>query len=234
MATAAHAIARRTLADLNETFRSTTETSDFEITIEYRVGRYALRISRDGYGSRGNGGKLLHLVIAHVITAIKPDYNWQAYCGEVVTRGRSETAERYVEQNARGVGAFESDGDHALDTVAINCNNCSARIFGETPEPRAKVEAREREARAAVKAANPPPTCPHCGDRRPRTKQTALEAVLCSNCLELVKTIAEHETGEFWQYCKPEERAEPWRVQRSIEMLDEAMTRFERREGKYL
>ena len=161
---------RRTLADLNASFRSSSETSDFVLTTEYRVGRYGLRVSRDGYGSRGVGGKLRHLVGVTVITEIKADYNWQPYCAEMVSgyRGtpeqRQERRERQVanhgtyshhcrqpkvgdivyarqqcvDQNAVGKGAYEPSD---ADTDAIGCSNCLVRIFGETVEPRAKVEA---------------------------------------------------------------------------------------------
>ena len=222
---------RRTLADLNASFRSSSETSDFVLTTEYRVGRYGLRVSRDGYGSRGVGGKLRHLMVATVITEIKPDYNWQPYCAEMVSgyRGtpeqRQERRERQiashgtyshycrqpkvgevvyarqqcVDQNAVGKGAYEPSD---ADTNVIDCNNCAVRVFGEVPQPRAKVEAAAREARAAVKAKNPPPVCFHCGDRRPKTRATdAGEKLLCSSCKDSYETIWFVETtGYTCQY----------------------------------
>jgi hypothetical protein len=252
---------RQTLADLNLTFRSSHENSDFVLVTEYRVGRYGLRISRDGYSSRGLGGKLKHLVVATVIREIKPDYNWRAYCADQVSRGRNESSEKYearktrqveshgqhghfcrqpqvgdvvgcrqvcVGQNAIGRGAF--DGEIA-DTTLINCSNCLVRFFHEEVEPRAKVEAREKAERAAAKAKNPPPTCPHCGDVRPRTKATERgERPLCSWCKDATDRVATYtksaETG-LSQFGFEMNR------DRAIQLRDEAQAELDRREGKY-
>jgi hypothetical protein len=223
--------ARRPLESFNAE-RPISETADFVIATEYRVGRYGLQISRDGYGSRGTGGKLIHLVRVAVISEIKDGYNWQTYCLQSARTSRWNTrdqaaaardkqiashgqpwhscrqpkvgdllwiAPQCVDQNARGTGAFEAD---EAGTSAIDCNNCLTRIFGETVEPRAKVEAREKAERAAAKAKNMPPVCFHCGDKRPRTKATeAGEKLLCGTCKDLYETIWFVETtGYTCQY----------------------------------
>src|SRR4029453_3183391 len=199
---------RPTLATLNDTFRASRETSDFVLTVEYRVGRYGLQISRDGRRSRGQGGKLLHLMVATVIAAIKPDYDWRPYCAESAYVGR--TAPRAQAQMARD-RQIADHGTHGhrcrqpkvgdvlvarqvcvdrnavglgaydpsqADPAAIDCNNCARRQFGENPELRARVEAAAKLERAAAKAADPTPTCFWCGDRRPRTTATAKGEVL--------------------------------------------------------
>jgi hypothetical protein len=100
-----------------------------------------------------------------------------------------------VDQNAVGKGAFEPS---VADTNVIDCSNCLVRIFGETVEPRAKIEAREKAERAAVKAKNPPPVCFHCGDARPRTKATeAGEKLPCGFCKEQFETIFSVETTGY-------------------------------------
>jgi hypothetical protein len=262
-------MSRRSLAALNVDFRSTRETSDFVIDVEYRVGKYGLRISRDGYNSRGFGGKLRHVVIVHAIREIKPDYNWQSYCRESCNRGRNEPQDKYdlrlsrhlsdhmaghpwhfcrqpkvgdviacrqvcVDQNAVGRGAFDATGPAALDTNAVDCNNCAVRFFHETPEPRAKIEAVEKAARAEERARKPaPPTCPHCGDRRQRTKATDRgERVMCSTCKDLADRASRYsKTAETGQ----DEYGIDWSNRRdhARRLADEAQTELDRREGRY-
>lgn len=263
---------RRPLADFNVS-RDTTETSDFVLTSEYRVGRYGLRVSRDGYGSRGNGGQLLHLVRVAFISEIKPGYDWRQACADTVRQVRGETAESYqarvakqiathgqspypgyhycrqpkvgdivwahpqcVDTNAVGKGAYEPS---IADTNLIDCSNCLVRIFGETVEPRAKIEARAKAERAAAKAKNPPPVCFHCGDARPRTKATeAGEQLPCGYCKEQFEIIFWVETtGAYCKYHAEVFAANPSEKQHllavGLEEENKAYDTLIRREGKY-
>ena len=256
---------RRPLADFN-TSRDTTETSDFVLTSEYRVGRYGLQISRDGYGSRGNGGQLLHLVRVAFISEIKAGYDWRLACTQSITARDPERRAalvakqiadhgkpwhhcrqprvgdivwahpQCVDANAVGKGAYTPD---QADTDAISCSNCLVRIFGETVEPRAKVEARAKAERAAAKAKNPPPTCFHCGDVRPRTKATEAGEILpCGRCKEDFETIFWVETtGAYCQYHAECLAADPSREQGllalGLEEENKAYDDLVRREGRY-
>jgi hypothetical protein len=258
---------RRPLADFNVS-REVTSTSDFVLTSEYRVGRYGLRVSRDGYGSRGNGGNLLHLVRVAFISEIKADYDWRQACGDNITardpeRRAALVAKAHadheaklpwhycrqpkvgdivwahpqcVDTNAVGKGAYEPS---IADTNVIDCSNCLVRIFGETVEPRAKVEARAKAERAAAKAKNPPPVCFHCGDARPRTKATeAGEQLPCGRCKEDFETIFWVETtGAYCQYHAETFKSDPDNKQHilklGIEHENQAYDSLVRREGKY-
>ena len=253
---------RPSLADLNLMFRSSREDSNFVIDVEYRVGKYGLRIARTGYASRGFGGKLRHLVVAHVIREVKPGYNWQAFCGEQVRRREAESIERYearkakqieshgkhghycqqpkageviacrqvcVDQNAVGRGAFDGSD---VDTSAIDCSNCAVRFFHETVVPRAKTDAIAKVLRAEAKRANPPPTCPHCGDIRPRTKATERgERPLCSTCNDLKND----QTRYAYAAIHGKDARDGYEIDkgRAAQLRDEAKAKLDRREGRY-
>jgi hypothetical protein len=193
---------RPTLAELNEDFRSTSETSDFDTLTEYRVGKWGVRWSRDGYGSRGTGGDKLHVSVVTVITRVKPDYDWRTYCAESASIApwltREQREQRLAQQveshgkynhycrqpkvgdviNVKPVCRFENvRGTGAwtpeeADTDRVDCLNCRRSFFHEEVDG---VEERRKE-RAAVesrKAAKPlPARCFWCGDIRPKTKAT--------------------------------------------------------------
>lgn len=104
--------ARRSLAELNEGFASSSSTADFDLLTDYRVGKWGLAISRDGYQARGQGGEHRHLSIVTTIAAIHPDYNWRPYCAETVSRGRYETAEQHQANVARQLASHGAAFGH--------------------------------------------------------------------------------------------------------------------------
>jgi hypothetical protein len=95
--------ARKTLAELNEGFRSTGETSDFETATEYRVGKWGVAWSRDGYNGRGSGGDKLHLSVVTYITRVKEGYDWQSYCAASAYVSRGWTTEQVAKARAKQV-----------------------------------------------------------------------------------------------------------------------------------
>lgn len=194
--------ARSTLAELNQNFRREDSTPDFETVTEYRVGKWGTRWSRDGYASRGVGGDKLHLSVVTVITAIKPDYDWQSYCASSVHVSPWATPEQTQQRRAQQVASHGSYGHSCrqpqvgdvlnvrpvcrhenvrgtaawtpeeADTDRIDCINCRVQFFKEQVDG---IEERrvERAAVEARKAAKPKPArCFWCGDIRPQTRAT--------------------------------------------------------------
>ena len=194
---------RKTLAQYNEGFRSYGETTDFSTMTEYRVGKWGVAYSRDGYASRGSGGDKTHMSVVTVITAIHPDYDWQSYCAATVRVGSWVTREQAEKRRAAQVASHGNYGHYCqqpkvgdvvtvrpvcrfenvrgtgawtpdeADTAAVTCFNCRTGFFGEEVDGVAERRA-EREAVESRKAAKPKPArCFWCGDIRPRTKATA-------------------------------------------------------------
>jgi len=194
--------ARKTLADYNEGFRSYGETSDFETVREYRVGKWGVRWARDGYGSRGVGGDKRHVCVVTVVTAIKPDYNWQAYCAASTYGGSWLTREQMQKRREAQVASHGQYNHHCqqpkvgdviqvnpvcrhnnvvgkgawtpeeLDTDAVDCLNCRREFFNEQVDG-VEERRKEREAVEERKSAKPKPArCFWCGDIRPHTKAT--------------------------------------------------------------
>ena len=195
--------ARKTLTELNEGFRREGATSDFETMTEYRVGKWGVAYSRDGYNGRGQGGDKTHVSVVTVITAIHNDYDWQAYCASSIHVPTRATPEQFADRRAKQIAEhgkpwhrcqqpkvgdvmtvhpvcrFENVRGTAAwtpevaDTDAVTCFNCRRSFFHEEVDG---VEER-RVVRAGVeerKAAKPQPArCFWCGDIRPRTKATA-------------------------------------------------------------
>jgi hypothetical protein len=219
--------ARRSLADLNVGFVRTGATADFDTLTEYRVGKWGLAWSRDGYGARGLGGDHLHLSVVTVITAIHPDYDWRPYCAASAYLGYGTEQQKAARRDRQVAGhgsynhhcnqpkvgdaiairpvcrdqnvrgTFVFDGATA-DTNLVDCINCRRNFFGEQVDVVA-VKADRTAAVEARKAAKPLPTrCFHCGDLRPKTKATADgEQLPCSNCRENFETIWWVETTGF-------------------------------------
>jgi hypothetical protein len=211
--------ARRPLADLNASFRTTGSSEDFETVTEYRVGRWGLAYGRDGFGVSSQGGEKLHLSVVTAITAIHDGYNWQPYCVASNAR-RFQTAEQVARDAAQAIANHGKPWHHCsqpkvgdvlyvspvcrdnnvrgkaaftpeiADTDVISCTNCLRHFFGETIDV-VRIKAEEKAAIAARKAAKPlPARCFHCGQIRPQTKATlAGEKLPCSSCEDDLETI---------------------------------------------
>lgn len=95
--------ARASLAELNATrgLPRTSETRDFSLSTALQVGRWGVAVSRDGYRGQGQGGDKLHVSAVTTIVAIKPDYNWQAYCLEGTYAPRFWSADKRASARAK-------------------------------------------------------------------------------------------------------------------------------------
>ena len=193
---------RKTLAQYNEGFRSYGETTDFSTMTEYRVGKWGVAWSRDGYASRGGGGDKTHMSVVTVITEVKPDYDWQSYCASSVRVGSWVTREQAEKRRAAQVASHGSYGHYCqqpkvgdvvgvrpvcrfenvrgtgawtaeqADTDVVSCLNCRRDFFKEAVDG-VEERRKEREAVESRKAARPKPArCFWCGDVRPHTKAT--------------------------------------------------------------
>lgn len=199
---------RKNLAELNESFRTAGSRPDFEVVTEYRVGKWGLAYSRDGFNGRGQGGDKLHLSVATVITEIHPDYCWQTYCAASVRGGAWDTAEQIAARRAHQIAEHGCYGHYCeqpkvgdviavrpvcrfenvrgtgawsaelADTDAINCLNCRSGFFGEQVDGVAERRA-VREQVESRKAARPlPARCMVCGETRPQTAATRKGEIL--------------------------------------------------------
>lgn len=219
--------ARRSLAELNLTFASTAYEGDFDTLTEYRVGKWGLAWSRDGYNGRGQGGDHLHLSVVTSITFIHPGYDWRPFCAAsaYLGYGNAEQQQARRDRQVAGHGSFNHHcnqpkvGDvirirpvcrdenvrgtfawdaNIADTNLVDCINCRRGFFGEQVDV-VTVKADRKAEVEARKAAKPLPTrCFHCGDIRPATKATkAGEQLPCSSCKEYFETIYAVETTGY-------------------------------------
>ncbi len=254
--------ARRSLAELNLGFVTEGATSDFDTRTEYRVGKWGLAWSRDGFASGGLGGDHLHLSVVTVITAIHPDYDWRPYCAASAYLGYGNAEQKAARRDRQVAGhgsynhrcnqpkvgdaisvrpvcrdnnvrgTFVFDGATA-DTDVVDCINCRRGFFGEQVDVVA-VKADRAAASEAKKASRPLPTrCFHCGDIRPKTKATAAgEQLPCSNCKDNFETIWWVETTGY--SCSYfAEFPKPHLLELGLADETAACERLERVEGKW-